>query len=143
MVLPVGADVDEVDVVALAKFFPTLAPRVGGGTRQAFGFQDLGLHGFHAVGLNVAQGVDGHAVDVGHAVDGIGTTHAEADKADADVFDGVNGELQDALLSFNALRFVKDDGVVNDAVVALADFRFCGFLFATCGGHRNQDEAED
>ena len=118
--LPVGADVDKVDVVALAEFAPAIATCIGSGTRQLFRFKDVGLHGFHAVGLNVAESHDGHAVNVGHAVDGIGTTHAEADEADADVLDGGNGELKYALLPFDAQWLVEKDAVVNDDIVALA-----------------------
>ena len=49
MGLPVGADVNEVDVVALAELFPALASGVGGSAWQAFLFKDIGLHGFHTV----------------------------------------------------------------------------------------------
>ena len=42
MGLPVGADVDEVDVVALAELAPSLAARVGGCSWQAFGDVDRG-----------------------------------------------------------------------------------------------------
>ena len=58
------------------------------------------------------------------------------------LLDGVDGELQDTLLPFDALRLVEDDGVVDDAVVALADLcRF--FLVVTRGDHGQQDQAED
>ena len=50
-------------------------------------------HGFDAVGLDVAQGDDGHAINVGDAIHGIIATHAKADEADADVFDRIDGEL--------------------------------------------------
>ena len=133
--LPIGADIHQVDVVALAELAPGFTTRIGGGTWQSLGFQDVGLHGFHAVGLDVAQGDHGHTVDVGHAVDGIGTAHSEADEADADILNGVDGELKHTLLSLNALRLVEDDGVVHNAVVAFADF---SFLFLSTGGGEGQ-----
>ena len=120
MGLPVGADVDEVDVIALAELAPAVAARIGSGTWQFFCFKDLGLNGFYAVGLNVTEGHDGHAVNVGHAVDGIGTAHAEADEADTDILDRGDGELKDALLTFDAQRLVEEDAVVDDDIVALA-----------------------
>ena len=133
--LPVGADVDEVDVVALAEFHPSFTSGIGNGAGQAFLFKDVGLDFLDTVGLNVAQGDNSHAIDVGHTVDGIGTAHTEADEADADVLDGIDGELEEAFLSFGTLWFVKYNGVVDDAVVALADFGFSRLLFAAGGGH--------
>ena len=143
MCLPVGADVDEVNVVAGDKFLPSLATRVGSGAGQPSAFKDVGLYALDAVGLNVAQSDDGHAVDVGDTIHGIIAAHTEADETDADILDGVDGKLQDTLLPFDTLRLIENDGVVDDAVVALADFSFGGFLFATGGGHGQQDQTQD
>ena len=103
-----------------AELAPAVATRIGSGAGKALLLKDASLHGFHTVGLNVTEGHDGHAVNVGHTVDGIGTAHAEADEADADILDGGDGELKDTLLTFDAQRLIEEDAVVDDDIVALA-----------------------
>ncbi len=118
MVHPVGGDVDQVDIVTLAKLFVSLGAYVLVGRRLACIGQSLLALGY-IVGLKIAQTFDLDPVDMGETVDGGRTAHAESDESYADHGNGIGGESEHRLLAGGARRLVEyDDAVLQFVVVA-------------------------
>ena len=96
---PVGADIDEVEVLLLAE---RLVGVFRAGVFLGGGHASLGEDGLafgHALGDDVAEGGDDGAGNVGQAFHGVPAAHAEADDADADGLEGFGPEADDVLLA--------------------------------------------
>ena len=107
VVAPVGADIDEVEVLLLAEVLPgVFGARVslrGGQAALGQGFLALG----HTLGDDVAEGGDGDPGNVGQAFHGVAAAHAETDDADADGLQGLGPEADDVFLSGRACGDVR------------------------------------
>ena len=115
VVLPVGADIDQVHVLLLAEAAPglLLAAVCACGDWLAE-FRKLGLAGFHAVGKKVAESCDDRAGDIGKPLDGAAASHTEADHADADGLNRFGGKADHILLPCRTGRnSCFDDTVVG------------------------------
>ncbi len=104
MGLPVGNDVDQVQVVAFCQLLPRVgAAGVGGGLGEACLTEDLLRH-LHPLGTDIAECFDLHAGDMGETTHGTGTAHAEADEPYPHHGEGVGGELHHIGLSGRTCR---------------------------------------
>ena len=119
--LPVGADINEVDIVALAKFFICCRTNIFSGSRQSFGFQNATLNLLHILRKEVAQSHNLNAVDISHTVNGVRTTHSKADKADAYIFNRLGSKFKHTRLIISTLRLVENDKIIFNLVVFARD----------------------
>ena len=112
MLEPRRGDVDQVDVLTLAELLPALLAAVGLGTRQAALLEDL-LRSLDPLGIEVAQRLDLHAVEVRETADGTRTAHTQPDETDADGLHGLGPQAKDRLLPRLALRSIEDDHAID------------------------------
>jgi hypothetical protein len=102
MVVPVGSDVHEVDVVALAELLIALLAEVDVGGLQTLSAERL-LASLSAGLLIVTESYYLYAGDVGKACHSTGTTHAETYEAYAHNLQLGSGEAERMLLTNRAL----------------------------------------
>ena len=136
VVLPGGHDVDEVDVVSLAELLPAFLTAVLLGMGTAGLFQDL-LSGGGSLGIEVAEGLDLRALDVGETLHCAGASHAQADEAYAHYFHGLDGESENGFLAVNPGRYLEYYlpvlNVIGNGTVTVLD-RVAGCSGCECGG---------
>ena len=117
VLLPWSDDVHEIDVVAFAELFPALLTAVSRGFGQSAAHEDR-LRAVDPLGVEVAEGFDLDAVEVGEALHGARTAHAQPDEAHADGLHRSRLESQHRLLARFAGRGIEHDHPV-DRLVAL------------------------
>ena len=113
--LPRGADVNQVDVIAPAKFLPPLLPAVRGSSREVMSGEDL-LRLVDTLGVEVAERHDLDPVDVGEAFHGARAAHTQPDETYAYDRDRVDRQPQNGMLALGTGRDVEYDHAVDDAV---------------------------
>ena len=109
VVLPVGGDVYDVDVGAFAELFPALLAAILGGG-GASGVLQVFLRLGQTLGVLVAQGLDGGAVDIGPAIHGARAAHAQADEAHAHTVHGGGAEVNHVGSALRTGRYLGLDG---------------------------------
>ena len=113
--LPRGADVNQVDVIAQAKFLPPLLPAVRGGGREVMSGEDL-LRLVDTLGVEVAERHDLDPVNVGEAFHGARAAHTQPNETHAYDRDRVDRQPQNGMLALDTGRDVEYDHAVDDAV---------------------------
>ena len=103
VVVPVGSDVHEIDIVALAEFLITLLAKIDVGGHQTCIAERL-LASFSASLLVVAESNDFYTRDVAEACHGTRTAHAEAYEAYTYGLELRSGEAKCVFLSGRTLR---------------------------------------
>ena len=108
VVIPVGSDIDEVDVGALAEFHVTVLAGV-----DVCGFQpgvaEHFLASFCTCGFIVAESHDFHTGNVAETIDSTGTTHAETHECHANGLNLRSGQIEDMSLTGSTLGAIDDN----------------------------------
>ena len=130
MHLPIGAIVDQIDILQFTDLPPILLAGKLQRSGQAVDGKDA-LCPLHIGRHLVAQGDNLHAVEVREAFDGAASAHAQSDEGDADNRYRVASELQHIVLPFGTGRFGEHDFVVHDTI---------GFV--GCGAGASGDERQ-
>ena len=107
--LPVGADVDQIDVIQFAGLFPYRGVAAEFCGFRETGFIQRGLGFGYVTRHDVAQGDDLRAVHMRQAFNGSATTHTQSDHGDTYRVDRIASQLQDVLLTGRARRLGKFD----------------------------------
>ena len=101
---PVGGDVDEVNVVAVAHLLIGLSrAAVGSGTWTAMLLQNF-LACLHTIGLHIAETLYVGTLNLGKALYGTRATHTQANKSHTHHLHGRSGKTKDVLLSCGTFR---------------------------------------
>ena len=109
VVIPVGGDIDDVNVLALAEFLITLLTAVDGGRGQTC-IAEVLLATLSACLHIVAEGNNLHTGDISPTLHSTGTAHAKSHKAHADGSQLRSRQLHDIGLPCRTLRSVQYDG---------------------------------
>ena len=105
---PVGSDVDQVDVGAVAELLPCLfATAVSSSFGEASLLED-GLALLDTVGMKVTESLDLYALDLGEAFDGTRATHTQPDEAHAN--DGYRSVTESEYISLSS-GALRDSGL--------------------------------
>ena len=111
VVVPVGGDVNQIDVVALADFFITFLTIINIRRFQTY-LAQFGLASLCTLLLVIAESYDFHTGDVAETNDGPRTTHAETNECHTHCFDGSGSQTEHVLLTGRALGSVNHDGTL-------------------------------
>ena len=109
---PRRGDIHQVDVVALAELFPALLAAVRRRLGEA-ALRENPLRALHPLGIEVAERLDLHAVEVREPFHGSRTTHTQPDKAHADRLHGRRAQPEHRLLARFAFGRVEHDHAVH------------------------------
>ena len=115
MQLPRGADVHQVDVVALAELFPPLLAAVRSRCGEIV-FRENLLRLLDPLGIEVAERLDFDPVDMGETLHRTGAAHAQSDESDPHDRNRVDSQPQHRMLALGTGRLVEYDYAVGHAV---------------------------
>jgi hypothetical protein len=115
MMIPVCSDIDEVNVITLAKLFISLLATIDSSRRKACTTQ-IFLTSFSTHGLIIAKSHDLHAGDVSETRHCPRATHSKTYEAHSNSVERSTTKLQHTLLALHTLRLVEDNHPIDNII---------------------------
>ena len=136
VVVPVGGDIDEVDVGALAELLIALLAAIDGGRGKTC-IAEILLAAFSTCLHIVAEGNNLHTGDIGPALHSTGTAHAETHEGHTHRLQLRSRELQHIRLPGRALRCVNHNGSLLPVPILIGHGER---LSASCHSHTGDSD---